>query len=90
MNYQQFENTLGKFIKKLIEDYLKSNNYVRTISATVVSYSAPNAVCYIAGDDIGVTRSYVNKSGEVLVPTDEVELVLKNGTLTNAFIGWKR
>lgn len=75
-------------VKKVVLQVIKELNIPLIISATVVSYSAPNAVVLLAGSSTNTTIP--NKSGVVLVANDIVEIIVKNGDYSNMFIGWKR
>ena len=75
-------------VKKVVLQVIKELNIPLIISATVVSYSAPNAVVLLAGSSTNTTIP--NKSGITLVANDIVEIIVKNGDYSNMFIGWKR
>ena len=75
-------------VKKVVLQVIKELNIPLIISATVVIYSAPNAVVLLAGSSTNTTIP--NKSGVTLVANDIVEIIVKNGDYSNMFIGWKR
>jgi hypothetical protein len=80
-------NEILNIIKQAFKIFIKEENITKTKLATVVSYSAPNAIVTIAGNITNITLS--NKTGLTLASDDKVIVVILNGDITNAFIGWK-
>jgi len=78
-----------ELIKSIIMQCLKEMKSDK-ILATVISYSAPNAVVRVLGND--ATISVPNYTNQTLAPNDIVILVSISGNndLTNSFIGWKK
>ena len=76
-----------KIIKDSFNIFIKEKNVPSMLSASVVSYSAPDAVVLLVGSSVNITIR--NLSGVVLSPSDKVMVVIPSGNYTNAFVGWK-
>ena len=74
-------------VKESFKIFMKEENLTKMMLATVQSYTAPNAVVKIAGSSTNITLK--NATTQTLVANDKDVVVLMNGDLTNAFIGWK-
>lgn len=75
-------------IVKLVQEELNRMKITEVRSATVVSYSAPNAEVLLAGSSSSITIP--NLTTITLVSDDIVEVVIRNGDLSDAWVGWKR
>ena len=80
-------NDIFNLIKETFKIFIKEENLTKTMVATVQSYSAPNAVVKLAGSTTNITLK--NATTYTLVANDKVVVVMLNGDLTNAFIGFK-
>ena len=76
-----------KIIKQSFEIFMKEENLPKMMLAIVQSYTAPNAVVRVAGSSTNITLK--NATNQTLVLNDKVVVVMLDGGLTNAFIGWK-
>lgn len=82
-------------IRDMIRDSVNSNSLmnapqrpVKIIGAEVVSVSGTDITVTLAGTTTNI--EVPNFTGQTLATNDMVEVVIKNGNYTNAFIGWKR
>lgn len=88
-NINETVNIIGS-IEKISSDEIKKKRLPYMTTATVVSYSAPDAVVTVAGNNGNITVKNLIAGTPVLVEGDEVIIVLLYGSWTNAFIGWKK
>ncbi len=88
----EFENSkrLHGIIERIVYRILQKMDYVRAIPSTVTLVSGSNITCYLAGDDVSDVSVYQNRTNVTITPGDIVYVVMPNGRLTNAFIGWKQ
>jgi hypothetical protein len=81
-----------RIINKLIDKKFKQYKIPTIWTGIITSYNGTTkiATLYIAGDEITKTNTYPNLSGQTLVANDVVYLISDNGSLTNAFVAFKR
>lgn len=80
-------NEILNTLRSAFKIFIKEEKLIKGKLATVVSYSAPDAIVTMAGVSTDITLK--NKTGILLSPSDKVIIVILNSDLTNAFIGWK-
>lgn len=85
---------LYELIRDMITDVINSNSSntpqkpVKIIGAEVISVNGNDITVRLAG---ATTNTIIpNLTGQTLATSDMVEVVIKNGNYSNAFVGWKR
>ena len=85
MLYGMIQNIVKKEVKKELK-----NGYIKTYSAKVVSVDGDLVNVTIAGDDETILQGLKNKTGEILEVGNFVRLFSHTGSLSNAYVGFKK
>lgn len=80
-------NTLN-VLRDAFQIFIKEENVPKIVSATVVSYAAPFATVQLVGSNETIILR--NLSGQILSANQIVEITVKNGSYSNAFISSSR
>lgn len=88
----EFAMNFERTTRKIVLQVLAKMGLVKMRSGTVktVNNTLQTAEIYLAGDEDTVVSTYLNRTGQDLAVDDLIYLVSIDGTLNNAFVGWKR
>ena len=92
MNSYDEAKVLQEIIGKVADSSVKNGRMPTLRIGTVVSYDHLTnlATLYLAGDEVSNTSTFLNKSGQPLSVNDQVYILVLDGSLSNAFIAWKK
>jgi hypothetical protein len=92
MSTAEFTRYLENTINKLIDKKLNKSKIPAMWTGVVTAYNGTTkqATLYTVEDEVINTDDYPNFSGQTLVANDLVYLISDNGSLTNAFVAFKR
>ncbi len=90
-NYEQAK-MMHEIIEKMVHKIFTAEKLLNLRIGKVISYDSTSqrAEVNLIGDDVAVTSSFSNKTGQNLVPDDIVYILIIDGSLTNSFIAWKK